>query len=126
GGDASPGYISNIRIAASDKSLFDALNASGRVSTHGILFNTNSDAIRPESAPTLQEIGDMLKQHADLKLTIEGHTDNVGSAAANQTLSEKRAAAVRQYLITNAQIDGSRLASKGLGATKPAASNDTP
>jgi OmpA-OmpF porin, OOP family len=126
GSDADPFYITNIRLAESDKTLFDALAASGRATTHGILFDTNRDAIRAESAPTLQEIADMLKQHPDLKLTIEGHTDNVGNAAANQALSERRAAAVRQALITTYQIDGSRLASRGYGATKPAVSNDTP
>lgn len=126
GNDSDPFYIASIRVAASDRSLFDALNADGRVSTHGILFATNSDAIRPESAPTLEEIATMLQQHPDLKLTIEGHTDNVGAAAANQALSERRAAAVRQYLISHFQIDGARLTSRGFGATKPAASNDTP
>lgn len=68
----------------------------------------------------------MLKEHGDLKLAIEGHTDNVGAAASNQTLSEKRAAAVRQYLIDKYSIDGARLTAKGLGATKPVTSNDTP
>jgi OmpA-OmpF porin, OOP family len=67
----------------------------------------------------------MLKEHADLKLTIEGHTDNIGKAESNQTLSEKRAAAVRQYLIDNHQVDGARLEAKGLGQTKPVGSNDT-
>ena len=85
-----------------------------------------SDRIRGESKPTLDQIGQMLKQHPELKLTVEGHTDDVGSAASNQTLSEKRAAAVRQVLISNYQIDASRLASKGFGATKPAAPNATP
>ena len=65
----------------------------------------------------------MLKEHPDLKLVIEGHTDNVG--AANQALSEKRAAAVRQYLIDNYQVDGARLEANGLGQTKPVGSNDT-
>lgn len=68
----------------------------------------------------------MLKDHPDLKLTIEGHTDNVGSAEANKALSDKRAAAVRQFLIDSYQVDGARLAAKGLGQTKPATSNDTP
>ena len=116
----------NFRVAAGGKKLYDALAAKGRVATQGIYFDTGSDRIRPESTPTLKEIGAMLKDHPDLKLTIEGHTDNVGAAAANQALSEKRAAAVRQFLIDSYQVDGGRLAAKGLGATKPAAGNDTP
>jgi OOP family OmpA-OmpF porin len=67
----------------------------------------------------------MLQQHADLKLEIDGHTDNVGSASANQTLSDQRAASVKQYLVSNFQIDRSRLTSKGFGATTPIASNTT-
>ena len=114
-----------IRIAAGGKKLYDALAEKGRVATQGIYFDTGSDAIRPESGPTLKEIGTMLKDHADLKLTIEGHTDNVGKPESNQTLSEKRAAAVRQYLIDTYQIDGARLEAKGLGQTKPSGSNDT-
>ncbi len=126
GGNDEPGFISNIRIAAGGKPLYDAIMADGRVATHGILFDTGSDRIRGESKPTLDMIGQMLTSHADLKLTIEGHTDNVGSAASNQSLSDKRAAAVRQFLIANYHVDASRLTSKGLGSTKPAASNDTP
>jgi outer membrane protein OmpA-like peptidoglycan-associated protein len=126
GSDDEPGYLSNIRIAAGGKPLYDAIMADGRVATHGILFDTGSDRIRAESKPTMDMIGQMLNQHADLKLTIEGHTDNVGSTTSNQTLSEKRATAVRQLLISTYHIDGSRLTSKGLGATKPAVSNDTP
>jgi outer membrane protein OmpA-like peptidoglycan-associated protein len=117
--------IGGIRIAAGGKKLYDALAEKGRVATQGIYFDTGSDGIRPESGPTLKEIGTMLKDHADLKLTIEGHTDNVGKAESNQTLSEKRAAAVRQYLIDNYQIDAARLDAKGYGQTKPAGTNDT-
>lgn len=120
-----PAYLSNIRIAAGGKPLYDALTAAGRVATHGILFDTGSDQIRPESAPTLKQIGDMLAAHPDLKLTIEGHTDNVGAAAANQSLSDRRAASVKQVLITSYAADGSRLQTKGYGASKPVAPNTT-
>lgn len=120
-----PTYIGNLRVMAGGRALYDALAAEGRVATQGILFDTGSARLRPESTPTLEEITDMLKQHADLKLTIEGHTDNVGQAAANQALSEQRAAAVVAYL-TQQGIDASRLEAKGLGDTKPVASNDTP
>ncbi|HEX3928240.1 MAG TPA: OmpA family protein [Gemmatimonadales bacterium] len=117
--------LTDFRVAAGGKQMFDALTADGRVATHGILFNTGSDQIRGESTPTLKEIGDMLTQHADLHLTIEGHTDNTGTVAGNQTLSEKRAASVRQYLIDNYRVEGARLKSVGYGQTKPVASNDT-
>ncbi len=121
-----PRMIANVRIAAGGKKLYDALAQQGRVATQGILFDTGSDRIRPESTPTLKEIGTMLKDHPDLKLVIEGHTDNVGAAASNQSLSEKRAAAVRQYLISTYGVDESRLQAKGFGASKAATSNDTP
>jgi OmpA-OmpF porin, OOP family len=122
----TPSLFGNFRVAAGGKKLYDALAAKGRVATQGIYFDTGSDRIRPESTPTLKEIGAMLKDHPELKLTIEGHTDNVGSAESNQALSEKRAAAVRQFLIDSYQVDAARLQAKGLGQTKPAGSNDTP
>ena len=120
-----PTLFGNFRVAEGGKKLYDALAAKGRVATQGIYFDTGSDRIRPESTPTLKEIGAMLKDHPDLKLAIEGHTDNVGAAAANQALSEKRAAAVRQFLVDSYQVDGARLVARGLGATKPATGNDT-
>jgi OOP family OmpA-OmpF porin len=121
-----PALIGNIRVAAGGKKLYDALKESGRVATQGIYFDTGADRLRPESTPTLKEIAAMLTEHPDLKLVIEGHTDDVGQAAANQALSEKRAAAVRQYLIDAHQVDGARLTAKGFGSTKPAAPNTTP
>ena len=122
----APVFFTNLNVMAGGKKLYDAIAAEGRVATQGIYFDTGSDRIRPESTPTLKEIAAMLSEHADLKLTIEGHTDNVGQAAANQALSEQRAEAVRQSLITTFGVDASRLTAKGLGATKPAASNETP
>jgi outer membrane protein OmpA-like peptidoglycan-associated protein len=125
GTDEEATIFTNLRIATGGKKLYDALAAKGHVATHGILFDTGSDRIRPESTPTLKEIGEMLKAHADLKLTIEDHTDNIGSAESNQVLSEKRAAAVKTYLVSTYSIDVSRLEAKGFGTTKPAATNDT-
>jgi OOP family OmpA-OmpF porin len=125
GGEKDPTLLASIRIAEGGKKLYDLISTNGRASTQGILFDVGSDHIRGESTPTLAEIGDMLKTHPTLKLTIEGHTDNVGNAAANQTLSEKRAAAVKQYLVSTYAIDAARLKSVGYGATKPAAPNTT-
>ncbi len=120
-----PRMIANVRVNAGGRELYDALSADGRVATQGILFDTGSDRIKPESTPTLQEIADMLTQHGDLKLTIEGHTDNVGNAATNKTLSEQRAAAVKAYLVSKG-IDAARIETAGLGDTRPAAPNATP
>ncbi len=123
--DTRPLMITNLRIAKSDKTMYDALAADGRVATQGILFDSGSDKIRPESTPTLKEIGKMLKDHADLKILIEGHTDNVGDDASNMSLSERRAAAVSAHLTANYGVDAARLQSKGFGETKPVAGNDT-
>jgi outer membrane protein OmpA-like peptidoglycan-associated protein len=120
-----PAMIANLRVAASAKRMYDALVAAGRVATHGILFDTGSDRIRPESTPTLKEIGQILKDHPELKLRIEGHTDDVGDDAANLSLSEKRANAVRAYLVGHG-AEEARLQTKGLGETKPVTPNTTP
>src|SRR5690606_39121260 len=70
--------------------------------------------------------GEMLKAHADLRIRIEGHTDNVGNPDFNQKLSERRATAVKTFLEKEYGIDGSRLEAQGFGDTRPVASNDTP
>ena len=126
GRDDRPIYLGNIRLAAGGRDLYDDLIEKGRVATHGILFDVNSDRIRRESTPTLEEIGEMLADHADLRISIEGHTDADGDDASNQALSDKRAAAVRSFLMATYSIDASRLESVGVGETKPVAPNDTP
>jgi outer membrane protein OmpA-like peptidoglycan-associated protein len=124
-GEENPAFISRIRVAESRKSLYDDLAAKGRVVTQGLLFDSGSDRLRPESAPTLRMIASMIEQHPELRVRIEGHTDNVGSAGANQALSEKRAAAVKAALVSEHRVSGGRLEGKGLGDTKPLGSNTT-
>jgi outer membrane protein OmpA-like peptidoglycan-associated protein len=121
-----PVLMGPIRIAASSVDLYDRLSREGRVTTRGILFDVDSDAIRAESAPTLEEIGTMLLEHPDLRISIEGHTDADGEAAYNLELSERRAASVRAYLVESYGIDASRLESRGFGESTPVTSNDTP
>jgi OmpA-OmpF porin, OOP family len=118
--------LASISVNAGGLPMYDALMADGRVSTQGILFATGSDRIRPESTPTLKEIGEMLRAHPELRLRIEGHTDNVGDAATNEALSQRRAAAVRDHLIGEFGISAARLEAQGLGASRPAGTNDTP
>ena len=121
----NPMLIGPIRIAAGGKDMYDVLATEGRFTAEGILFDVNSANIRMESAKTLDEIGTMLQEHPDLRLSIEGHTDSDGDDAHNMQLSENRAAAVRDLLIERYDIDPSRLESKGFGETVPVAPNDT-
>lgn len=123
---ARPVLIGPVRIAGGGRDLYDALARDGRVATQGILFDVNSDTIRPESTPTVKAIGQMLAEHADLRLRIEGHTDADGDDAYNLDLSKRRAAAVKALLVTVYGVDGARLETEGYGASRPVAPNTSP
>jgi outer membrane protein OmpA-like peptidoglycan-associated protein len=121
-----PTYLGNIQIAAGGGDLYDALSTEGRVATRGILFDFNSDRLRAESTPTLSEIGEMLQDHTDMSLLIEGHTDSEGDDSYNQELSHRRAQSVVAHLVAEYGIAPERLASEGFGETRPQADNATP
>jgi outer membrane protein OmpA-like peptidoglycan-associated protein len=106
-----------------DQQLADDLKKTGRLRLYGINFDSDSDVIRGESKPTLDQVVAMLKANADWKITIEGHTDATSTPEHNQDLSARRANSVKQYLAT-AGIDAARLTASGLGSTKPVATND--
>ncbi|MCL5029355.1 MAG: OmpA family protein [Bacteroidetes bacterium] len=103
--------------------MMNALNKDGFIALY-INFETGKSDIKPESQEIVNQIAVMLKQNIDLKISIEGHTDNVGSDKSNQTLSENRATSVMKALIALG-IDKTRLTSKGWGASKPIADNRT-
>lgn len=107
------------------KKIERALEKSKRIAIYGIHFDFNSATVRAESQPVIRDIADILKQHADWKLTIEGHTDNVGAAAYNLDLSRRRAEAVKKILVIRYGIAAARLSSAGYGFTHPKASNAT-
>jgi OOP family OmpA-OmpF porin len=126
GSEENPTFITGVRLAESDTDvLYDALSAKGRWATQGILFETGKATLKPESRPVLKEIAAALKQHADLKILIEGHTDNVGTPASNLALSDARAAAVKAALVADHGAAGDRITTKGLGDTKPSLPNTT-
>ena len=89
-----------------------------------VLFDFDSAEIKSEAYPMLDEASDILKKNPDLKVQIDGHTDNTGPAAYNMTLSERRANVVMEYFISKG-VDAKRLTTKGFWFTKPAASNET-
>jgi OOP family OmpA-OmpF porin len=126
GSAEAPLYLGPVRIAAGGVDLYDKLAEDGRVATHGIFFAVNSATLRPESTPTLDEIGTMMEEHPDLQLLIEGHTDSTGDDASNLALSQQRAEAVRDFLAEHYGIDPSRMETQGLGETEPIDDNDTP
>lgn len=108
----------------SGNNVVDQLKSEGRARLYGILFDTDSDHLKDESKPTLDSLIAAAKAQPTWSFGIEGHTDNVGGDAHNQTLSEKRAAQVKAYLVA-AGVPATRLTTQGFGATKPVASNDT-
>ncbi len=117
-------YISDIVVAVGLDPLYDRLMSSGEVTSYGILFDVDSDKLRPESTPTLEALRKMLADHAELKIGIEGHTDASGDDAHNLALSQRRAAAVVAYLTANG-IGGARLQAVGKGETVPVGDNAT-
>lgn len=118
------GTCGNRTSSGAEAQLTNELEQSGRVRVYGINFDTDSDKIKDESKPTLDKVVAMLKAKPDWRLTIEGHTDSTSTLEHNQDLSERRAAAVKNYLQA-AGVDGSRLTTAGFGDTKPVLSNDT-
>lgn len=124
--EATPALVGPIRIAGGGLDLYDRLARDGRVATQGILFASGSDRLRPESTPVLQEIVAMLEAHPDLRLRIEGHTDDVGEEAFNQELSERRAASVKAWLVESARVSSGRLETMGFGEGRPAAPGTSP
>jgi OOP family OmpA-OmpF porin len=102
-----------------------AIASTGKVAIYGILFDTDKDVIKPESKPTLDEIGLFLSSDPALKLRIVGHTDNQGSADYNLDLSERRAASVVAALTAQYGVAPDRLVSEGAGLTQPVDTNDT-
>jgi outer membrane protein OmpA-like peptidoglycan-associated protein len=114
--------FANFRVAAGGKDIKSALDTDGKIITHGILFDTGKDTIKPESLPTLKMILGILNDDSSLNFSIEGHTDNQGGKGINQPLSERRSKAVKGWL-EGKGIESSRLKTAGFGDTKPIDSN---
>jgi hypothetical protein len=100
------------------------IKVGGSVVLNNVFFDTNSSALKDDSKVELDKVADFLTLNANVKVELQGHTDNVGSAASNLELSAQRAKAVAGYLIDKG-IAASRLSPKGYGFTKPVADNAT-
>ncbi len=90
-----------------------------------VQFDTGKSVIKQQYYEELKAVGDALNQDKTIKGTIEGYTDNVGNDRLNQQLSQRRANAVRDYIIKNFKVDANRLSAKGFGEANPVADNAT-
>jgi len=122
GSTSGDGYtkarINYVMIAKEGLPLYDRMITNGRIVVQDIHFDVNKYQIKPESYKVLDEIVEMLKAHNSMEVTIEGHTDANGTNNDNLTLSEKRAEAVKAYLVDKG-IKRYRLSSKGYGEERP-------
>jgi len=114
----------NIKLTLRYKKFVQEKAEPERVVLDGVNFDTNKATILPESFPRLDRVVEYMTVKKKSRIRISGHTDNVGNKQANKVLSDKRARACRDYLISKG-IDGSRIEAVGFGDERPIAPNDT-
>ncbi len=118
-------FIRNLKIAEGGVDLRRTLMTEGKVSTNGILFDSGSAKIQPQSYGIIRQISQVLLQDENMKLNIVGHTDADGSEEINLTLSKQRAGAVKNALITIYNISAHRLQTDGKGESEAVGDNST-
>lgn len=118
-------YIKNVRIAKGGVKFYDRVMTDGKIVCNGIRFDVNKATLKPESMGPINEILSLMQKQPDLKFSVEGHTDSDGDEARNQILSEQRAKAVMEKLISMG-ISADRLSSKGFGESVPVDDNSSP
>jgi outer membrane protein OmpA-like peptidoglycan-associated protein len=111
-------------VVADAAALAGGIKAEGKIAVYGITFDTGKATLKPASEPTLLEIAKLLKAQPALKLYVVGHTDNVAALELNLKLSQARAEAVVQALVSKHGIAANRLKAHGVGPLCPVASND--
>jgi len=118
----APSHKDKIEVATASISLYEQLQKNGKIITNDIHFDFDKASIRQSSMGIIEEIAEMMEEHPEIRLSIEGHTDDAGSSNYNMELSSVRAKAVRAKLI-ELSIDSQRLSAKGFGESKPLVSN---
>jgi len=118
-------YVKNIRIAEGGIKYYDRILEDGKIVATGIRFDSGKASLKPESMGIINEMVEMMNDHPDLKISIEGHTDSDGDDDFNLKLSEERAVTVLNTMVKSG-ISADRLSTKGLGETIPIGPNDTP
>ena len=118
-------FIKNLKVAEGGVDLRRKLMSEGKISTNGILFDSGSANIQPQSLGIVRQISQVLMQDESIKLNIVGHTDSDGSDDSNLKLSKDRAEAVKTALVNIYNISADRLTTEGKGETEPVADNGT-
>jgi len=118
--------IGNIKLSVGAPDTRNKLINEGKFVTHGILFDINSDKIRPESYGTLKDIATVLNENASVRVKIIGYTDSDGDDNSNLELSKRRSESVKNTLVKEFSIDTSRLETDGKGESQPVDKNTTP
>lgn len=118
----APSPTDTIEVATASLSLYEQLEKDGKIVTNDIHFDFNKASIRESSMGIIQGIADMLEEHPEIRLSIEGHTDDLGSSNYNTKLSTIRAEAVKAMLVKLA-VEPQRLSAKGYGESKPLMGN---
>ena len=90
-----------------------------------VLFDTGEATLKPGAATTIDRLAQFMRDYPERSVRIEGHTDAAGSEETNQSLSERRAQAVREALVARG-LESARIDTLGLGEARPIAGNDTP
>lgn len=111
--------------ASMEGELEVGLSSSCRTELPGVYFGFNRADLDGASDRAIAAVAGLMKKHSDWTLTLEGHTDSIGGAAANRALSERRVEAVRARLMSGHQVDGARLKTAGYGSARPKESNGT-
>lgn len=112
-------------VLVKSEEMAQSINTSGRVALYGLLFDTNKAELKPESAPTMEQIAGLINGDPRLAVLIVGHTDNQGAYDYNIDLSKRRAETVVSILAKYYKVDPKRMRAAGVGMVAPAATNDT-
>lgn len=116
--------MTNVRLCKGAVPLYNRLITDGKIITYAITFDIGKANIKPESMTEINRIAQLMKDNGDLKFEVQGHTDNTGTVAGNQKLSEQRAQAIVNKLVEMG-IAANRLSAKGMGQSAPLADNST-
>ncbi len=110
-------------IVADADALLQEISLTGKATVHGIYFDTGKAVVKAASGPALAEVDKLLEKDSDMKIFVVGHTDSVGDFDYNFDLSQRRAAAVVEVLVSQHSVNRNRLEPHGVGPLVPASTN---